>query len=102
MLTKRMCAQLLKGTQRKMIKIAGCSDTVFEEAYFVLKPGGEKEGMSEREIIAEANRIIRENSLFPEKRGKRFVKMSVTAFFILVSMSVTGVTCAAALIVALL
>ena len=102
MLTKRMCEQMLKGTQRKMIKIAGCSDTVFEEAYFVLKPGGDKDGMSERDIIAEANRIIRENSLFPEKRSKKFVKMSVTAFFILVGMSVAGVTCAVALFVSLL
>ncbi|MBQ7821270.1 MAG: hypothetical protein IJ391_03205 [Clostridia bacterium] len=78
-----------------MIKISGCADTVFEEAYFVLKPGSEKDRMSERDIIAEANRIIRENSSFSDRRDRRYVKMSFAVFCLLVAMSVFGTVSAA-------
>lgn len=94
-LFERMYAVVLKGTQRKMIKISGCADTVFEEAYFVLKPGSEKDRMSERDIIAEANRIIRENSSFSDRRDRRYVKMSFAVFCLLVAMSVFGTVSAA-------
>lgn len=82
---------LLKGSQRKMIKISGCADTVFEEAYFILKPNGDRDAMSEREIIAEANRIIRESTVFTDKPHKRVVKVSLSALLALIATSVIGI-----------
>ncbi len=73
-----------------MIKIAGLGDTVFEEAYFVLKPRIDKSGMSEKDIIAEANRIIRNSSFFNEK-STRYVKVKTPLFFLLISTSITGI-----------
>lgn len=81
-----------------MIKIAGLGDTVFEEAYFVLKPRIDKSGMSEKDIIAEANRIIRNSSFFNEK-STRFIKIKTPLFFLLISTSVVGIISTVAMLV---
>jgi hypothetical protein len=83
---------VLKGTQRRMIKISGCTDTVFEEAYFILRPSTGQNDMSKSDMIAEANRIIRENALLPDRNEGKSIKISLGLFWLLVTTSVLGVT----------
>ncbi|MBQ4137494.1 MAG: hypothetical protein IJD67_05225 [Clostridia bacterium] len=83
---------VLKGTQRRMIKISGCADTVFEEAYFILRPSTGQNDMSKSDMIAEANRIIRENALLSDKNEKKSVKISLGVFWFLVCTSLLGIT----------
>ena len=85
-----------------MIKISGCADTVFEEAYFVLKPNIATNTMSERDIIAEANKIIREKTVFGEKGQKHLIRISVSAFFTLLCTSILGVIAAVVSFIVLL
>lgn len=84
---------LLKGCQRRMIKISGRADTVFEDAYFILKPEREPTQMSERELITEANRIIRENSVLGEKVTRREITLSMPVFLFLTGLCTAGVFC---------
>ena len=81
-----------------MIKISGCADTVFEEAYFILKPGSVKNIMTERDLIIEANRIIKENSCKAEKRRGKVIKISPAMFFVLLFLSFSGFAAALAAI----
>ncbi len=81
---------VLKGTQRQMIKISGCADTVFEEAYFVLRTSVDRENMSQHDLIAEANRIIRENSYLTDNNNTSYVKISPILLWLLVGMSTAG------------
>ncbi|MBO7149088.1 MAG: hypothetical protein J6V93_04440 [Clostridia bacterium] len=83
---------VLKGTQRRMIKISGCADTVFEEAYFILRPSTGQNDMSKSDMIAEANRIIRENALLSDKKDGKSIKISLGLFLLLVITSVLGAT----------
>lgn len=78
-----------------MIKIAGCADTVFEEAYFILKPNSDRDTMSEREIIAEANRIIRESTACTDKSHKRVVKINLSTLLALIVTSIIGIAASA-------
>lgn len=80
---------MLKGCQRQIIKISGCADTVFEEAYFILKPS-KYNGMSESELIKEANRIIRENSYSNEKNNRKFIRISTSVFYSLLILCFSG------------
>lgn len=73
-----------------MIKITGCADTVFEEAYFIVKPGSDSRSMSEKELLNEANRIIRECTAQTERRA-RYVKVSFPIFVSLVFTAVVGI-----------
>ncbi len=79
---------MLKGSQRKMIKLCGCSNTIFEEAYFILKPDVMA---SERDVLSEANRIISENSSFSGNQNKRCVRLSVFAFTFLIILASLGI-----------
>ena len=81
---------VLKGTQRRMIKISGCADTVFEEAYFILRPSTGQNDMSKSDIIAEANRIIRENALLSDKKEGKSIKISLGLFWLLITTSALG------------
>lgn len=84
---------LLKGCQRRIIKISGRADTVFEDAYFILKPEREHTQMSERELITEANRIIRENSVLGERGTRREITLSMPVFLLLMGLCTAGVFC---------
>lgn len=75
-----------------MIKISGCADTVFEEAYFILRPSTGQNDMSKSDMIAEANRIIRENALLSDKKDGKSIKISLGLFLLLVITSVLGAT----------
>ena len=52
---------MIKGAQKSMIVVKTSDSSVFEEAYFVIRRGAEKE---KTDMVSEANRII-------EKSGGR-------------------------------
>ena len=49
---------MLKGCQRTMIVVQGRDKSVFETAYFVLRREKERQGVTQSDMVAEANRII--------------------------------------------
>lgn len=51
---------MLKGCQRKIIVMKNTGSPMFDEAYFVLSENALRAHASERDMISEANRIIRE------------------------------------------
>lgn len=83
---------VLKGCQRRMIKLRGSAETIFEEAYFVIKPDSDLGKMNERDIIAEANRIIAENTTVWGNSRKKTVKLSLAAFITMIIFSTVGMT----------
>ena len=78
---------MIKGYQRKMIKIQNMDSRIFDEAYFILKCGVEaKINSSEEDMIREAERIVNANllsehclPLIGEKRKKHRIS-TVKAF----------------------
>ncbi len=58
---------MVKGCQRCAVVLRGTGSTLFDEAYFILKP--EKNTVTEQQMIEEANRIVREN-VFRPRRGR--------------------------------
>lgn len=80
---------MLKGCQRKIIVLKNTGSNIFEEAYFVIRESAGRAHISEADMIAEANRIIKENgtasSALPKK--KWMSSRSVTAAVILLSVS---------------
>lgn len=83
---------MIRGCQRKMVKLCGCADTIFEEAYFVIKPGCDLGKMNERDIIIEANRIIDENTTCGGRKHVRRVSISVFTFVCLILFGSLGLT----------
>lgn len=81
---------MLKGCQRQMIKISGRADSVFEEAYFIMKPQSFKNIMTERDLVLEANRIIKEMSCRQERKFKKSVRVSPLLFLGMLIMSAGG------------
>ena len=59
---------MLKGTEKRVVRIKGVGGDVFEEAYFVLKDG--RMDTPPRDFISEVSRIIEENSLIGEGRSR--------------------------------
>ena len=59
---------MVKGCQRRIVMLRGTGSGMFEEAYFILKP--EKAETPEPLMIAEANRIIEENTLSAPTRHR--------------------------------
>ncbi|MDD6095097.1 MAG: hypothetical protein PUC29_05085 [Clostridia bacterium] len=51
---------MIKGCQKKIIHITNPKSPYFEEAYFVLKRGGDLGGVSEADMVKEALRIADE------------------------------------------
>ena len=58
---------MLKGTEKRVVRIKGVGGDVFEEAYFVLKDG--RMDTPEEDFISEVSRIIEENSLIGKEEG---------------------------------
>ena len=52
---------MLKGCQKKIIVMKNTGSPIFEEAYFILSENAQRAHTSERDMISEANRIIRES-----------------------------------------
>lgn len=67
---------MIRGCQKRIIKIKNTGSGIFDEAYFILRDKPEKKGRpAETDMIKEANRIIRENQLSqpaPEGKYSRF------------------------------
>ena len=61
---------MIKGCQRTMIVIQGKDKSIFETAYFVLRREREGDRTTESDMLAEASRIIRDNSM-PRGEGRR-------------------------------
>lgn len=81
-----------------MIKISGRADSVFEEAYFIMKPQSFKHIMSERDLVLEANKIIKETSLKQEKSARRAIRISPVFFLSLLITSLGGLVSTVVLI----
>ncbi len=64
---------MLKGCQRKIIMLKNTGSNIFEEAYFVIRDSALRSHVSEADMIAEANRIIRENGTaqLSQKKSKK-------------------------------
>lgn len=64
---------MLKGCQRKIIMLKNTGSNIFEEAYFVIRDSALRSHVSEADMIAEANRIIRDNGTvqLSQKKGKK-------------------------------
>ena len=74
-----------------MIKISGRADSVFEEAYFIMKPQSARNIMTERDLVLEANRIIKEISYKQERSRKKTVRISPLFFLSLLLLSAGGI-----------
>ena len=72
----------MRGYQRNVIYLKNVGSSVFEEAYFVIRPGAENDEKSKRQdFISEANRIIEES--VGNQKGKRgAIGLKETIFFI--------------------
>ena len=58
---------MIKGAQKKVVVVRTGESEIFEEAFFVLRDGGER---TRGDMIAEANRIIETNASTVIGRGK--------------------------------
>ena len=72
---------MIKGCNKRVIVMKDTGDSVFEQAFFILKPGTENKSQSD--ILVQAQRIIenRENTGFPsgivynvDKKNKKTYK----------------------------
>ena len=74
----------MRGYQKNVIYLKNVGSPVFEEAYFVIRPGIENEEKNKKEkpdFISEANRIIEES--VGNQKGKRgAIGLKETIFFI--------------------
>ncbi len=61
---------MIKGIQRNMVVLKNTESRVFEEAYFVLRDDRDR-GMKKSDMIAEANRIITENLIGPDRKNDK-------------------------------
>ena len=73
----------MRGYQKRVIYLKNIGSSVFEEAYFVIKPGCKRleENKNEPNFINEANRII-EESVKPYKNKRGAIGIKETVFFI--------------------
>ena len=71
----------MRGYQRNVIYLKNVGSSVFEEAYFVIRPGIEKEEKEKHDFISEANRII-EESVGHKHRKKGAIGFKETIIFV--------------------
>ena len=61
---------MVKGCQKRMVVLKNIGSCFYEEAYFILKENAaEEQSCDSGDMIAEANRIIAENQLFPARQS---------------------------------
>lgn len=53
---------MIKGAQKKMVVVRTRDSRLFEEAYFVMRHDTPDESRKDNDIVAEANRIIHQNT----------------------------------------
>ncbi len=62
---------MLKGTHKQMVVLHTHGSAYYEQAYFVLREGRQREEGAERTMLEEANRILDECCLLPAKHRCR-------------------------------
>ncbi len=85
---------MIKGCQKKIIYLKNTDSCMFDEAYFILGAESTHSCVSERDMVAEAKRIIegaalgREEKSMKKKNVFAFVMgvMAATAFFLVLGM----------------
>ena len=72
----------MRGYRKNVIYLKNVGSSVFEEAYFVIKPGMEdKEKSEKQDFISEANRII-EESVGTRNLKRGAVRLKETIIFV--------------------
>lgn len=68
---------MVRGCQRRVVFLKNTDSSVFSEAYFILSDNDDTRGMSDEDMIREANRIIDESVGIREREptGKTLVKI---------------------------
>ena len=61
--------QTVKGSQRRMVQVRIGNSRYYEEALFIVRRDLPKAAFPEREMLAEANRILRENAVREERQA---------------------------------
>lgn len=82
---------MIKGCERRIIYIRDTGSAVFREAYFILRDGAPS--VPQKDMVAEAERIIRERTQLrrPEdKRKGRFDRRNFTVGFLAAVSAVCG------------
>lgn len=64
---------MIKGAQKRLIVVKTTGSPFFDEAYFVLRNEATGSGKVKRDMLSEANRILRDSTLSPtpERRRRR-------------------------------
>lgn len=62
---------VIRGCARQTVVVSGGRGDIFEAAYFIVRPDAPRDGGSERELLGEANRIVRECCLASERPRRR-------------------------------
>ena len=70
---------MVKGCEKRMIRLQNTGSRMFEEVYFVLREELPGEGLTTRDILAEANRIVEENE--PPAYGGTGLRTVLLSFF---------------------
>ena len=72
----------IKGCSRQMIVLNGTGSSMFETAYFIVKPDADIRPHTHSDLLREANRIVEENSFSScdSKRGAPGPAMRVWLF----------------------
>ena len=70
---------MVRGCQRRVVFLKNTDSSVFSEAYFILTDNDNTRGMSDEDMIREANRIIDESVGIREREpiGKTLVKILI-------------------------
>lgn len=89
---------MIKGCERRIIYIRDTGSPVFKEAYFVLRDGAPS--VPERDMVAEAERIIRERTQ-PHSLGKKQSPSPDRRNFLAGFLAAAGVFSAGILVLAL-
>lgn len=90
---------MIKGCERRIIYIRDTGSAVFKEAYFVLRDGAPS--VPERDMVAEAERIIRERTQ-PHNFEKKKCSSPDRRNFLLGFFAAAGVFSAGILVLALI
>ena len=72
----------MRGYQRRVVLLKNIGSALFEEAYFVMRSDEAAEGKTEKDMICEADRIIRENADKKTGINKRQLITIAVSFFL--------------------
>ncbi|MBO7293579.1 MAG: hypothetical protein J6V07_06570 [Clostridia bacterium] len=62
---------MVRGCEKKLIRLGSPESRYFEEVLFILRDNSETGRAATRDIVAEANRILAENTLQKKRREKK-------------------------------